>query len=490
MNTNITNVRPTISQYIQNSSRWLQQIQHQQGKENGGFGEYQGKDPNCLNTSEVILALKQSFDYLPFTQIERDKIIKDGVDFIIAQQASISKETCQGELDCGSWTKIVHRNNHEIRFPDTLRTAYALLALNLIVEAGSDEESTSIQAGLTWLKNAQRYNGGWGYKAQDGQGSELFPTCLCLQALVNIFYDRRDTVRTNLIESIDRGFGYLETLRNFREDGSFGNSYGSLLVSHTLYAIETMTLRLQKDKNSLLTHNRSRDINYIKKGIDWVNQQRNEILSWTSELVKLEPENLNASGNYMFSHNNPALYLRIINPNPYVEDRTTVKVRTKDTLMYIGLNLCTDINNYGFPGTRAISWATAKTIRGLVAVLVHQPEIRTFPSLPPSSLPSDVEQFAQQRLQQKLNNIEKEFKQDKNNIKTEQSRKTIGFVTFVLVLCIMIVVLAFYEKVSLIVATLFTIIILAVLLVYGSISENSVERMFEIMVSKMVISRS
>lgn len=420
---------PTLTKCINRSAKWLKEIQLQ----NGGWGAYQGDDPNCLNTSEVITALIQSNQLTPV-----NPRIRDGILFLIDQQLSISKGNCNNKLDCGSWTKVIVRKDTIERIPDTLRTAYALLALNLTVEPNSTEED-NLKSGVEWLKEAQREDGGWGYTSQDNQQSELFPTCMSLQALVNISCDRSNDFQAGLKKYIDEGFQSLINFRHAR--GYFGNAQDTALrVSHTFYAIETLNLRLKRDpENAGATYSK-----YIKDGIEWLTQQRNDVISWASELIILNPKDWHASENYTFSHNNAALYLRIVSPELKDEPYKDVGL-TRDALIFIKKLLSyDDLNNYGFCGARPVSWATAKTIKALIAVS------------------SQNEQFP-------------ELKQLPNSPGWKQIIFLFILISF---LCLIVALLAFYEKLNLMVITFYLSVMFILLLVYGYLSEKTFLQLF------------
>ena len=294
--------------------------------------------------------------------------------------------------------------------------------------------------GVNWLKMAQRGDGGWGYTAKkDNQGSELFPTCISLQALVNIFCDRSGAFKKDLENYIHNGFQCLINFRSGR--GYFGNASDTALrVAHTLYAIETLDLRLEKDSS----HAGAKDLKYINDGIEWLNQQRNDVIGWASELITLETNNLNVSENYTFSHNNAALYLRIVSPRLKGEPYKDIGL-TRDALIFVEKLLSyDDINNYGFCGPRPVSWSTAKTIRGLKAVST---ENKKFPKL--EQLPH-----------------------------SPGGKQIIFLLLIILFLCLIVAFLSFYDRLNLMITTFYLSVMFILLLIYGILSEKTFLQLF------------
>jgi squalene cyclase len=158
----------SLAKDITNTAKWLASLQDHQS---GGWGEYKGAHTNDLNTAEAILALLASGEFQA-----GDAIIQKGAAYLVRSQLDATDALPE---DAGAWARRVPGEVGSERYlPDTVRSAFALLALNC---AGRPVEDEAIRLGLDWLLRTGNPDGGWGCAAHGD--SRLFPSCLALSAL-------------------------------------------------------------------------------------------------------------------------------------------------------------------------------------------------------------------------------------------------------------------------------------------------------------------
>jgi prenyltransferase beta subunit len=317
----------SISQCINRSSVWLDQIQN---KQDGGWGQYQGSDSNSLNTSEAILALVETGCHKA-----GDVVIQNGVKYLLNQQLTSSNHN--NPEDYGSWARTVTKNKVIIHIPDTIRTSLALLTLNI---TGKSVNDPSVTMGIQWLVNTKNKDGGWGYKCKSE--SCLFPTCVALKALIGI-YNAGDK---QLKDTIINGLKHVSSYKN--KNGSFGKD-PDLNASHTLCVINTLRLLKGQDFPSYETD--------IKEAIEWIHEDKNHVTNWETETI-IVGDSPDSPFNYTFSHINPAIYLAIV--GQYTTSQNDI---TKEALIVTSDNM--DRSTKGFCAKRSVSWATANTMLGL-----------------------------------------------------------------------------------------------------------------------------
>ena len=342
-----------------------------------------------------------------------DQIIQDGVEFLCDNQTT--KQNLKHKINCGSWPKIITRGKNIICIPDTVRTACALLALNT---AGKSSTHTAVKACVKWLVQTQnKKDHGWSYSSN--QENQLFPTCMALKALMQIC--QSGNKKTN--ESIQKGLDNLKSYQN--EDGSYGKVH-DLEVAHTLYVIQTYSMASEL---GFTIPSRA-----IKVATYWIQQRKQDALRWSTEtiLLKSDPK---SPYNYTFSHINPALYLEVVDKNIREEDDIA-----RDSLIAIRDNM--DVPTHAFCAKRPVSWATAKTLLGLTPA---RPIFHDFP-LKSKSVPIKF------GLKHYL---------------------LIALAAFVLISA----VLAALNRLSVTFASILFLVILAILLIYGYISERSFVRL-------------
>ncbi len=416
----------SLQECIENSSHWLENIQN---KVDGGWGQYKGNDSNCLNTAEAIIALLETGMKDP-----GDQAIQLGVKYLIAHQLSV--KDCADQEHYGSWARNVSNlakdSNTFLHIPDAVRTSLAVLALKL---AGISLNDPSIIQGVEWLKNTQNSDGGWGYTRN--HGSQLFPTCITLKAILRICpldnnSDHSLCRNSNLEQVILDTFKHIHKYRN--EDGSFGKEPG-LLVPHTLYVIDVINMAEKQDY--LIPKVYFKD---MKPAIDWIEDNREYVLRWTTETVSIG-ESHHSQYNYTFSHINPSLYLRFV--LPIILEKVGSKFNPENALARFALEATFDnidepsSNSHGFCAKRPVSWATSLTIAGLSKAKF------TYTNFPERELPS---------------------------AKLNERHYLLMFLVFITVLS---AILSFLERLSGFQLTVFLLVILALLLIYGFISERS-----------------
>ena len=391
-----------LAQSIGRASKWLMSIQDN----GGGWGEYDGAAPNVLNTAETILALIDSGECEAGAHV-----IQRGVHYL--ETAQLVGKHAPHAADSGSWGRqIVEEDKPARHLPDTVRSAFALLALNC---AGKSPQDASIRHGLDWLLRIVNPDGGWGYAAK--HESQLFPTCVVLRAMLQLHGAGDDSLKERLAEPITRGLAHLH--QHYRNpDGSFGRA-ADLIVPHTLYALRT--LLLARDKNFKV------DRDAIGDAIAWVSLQGGGVTRWVNELIEIGPKK---SGPYTFTHVTPALYLDTFSGQARATDAIA-----RESMLVMHDNM--DPVSCGMSGRRPVSWATAKALSGLAAV---RGVIPTFPA---------------------------------RNLPTGQVEPRHYLLAFLVLICGSATAVALADKMSNEYVGVMVLVVLAGLLIYGFISEQS-----------------
>ncbi|MCZ8247987.1 MAG: prenyltransferase/squalene oxidase repeat-containing protein [Microcystis sp.] len=413
----------SLQECIENSSHWLEKIQN---KIDGGWGQYKGADSNCLNTAEAIIALLETGMKDP-----GDQAIQLGAKYLIEHQ--LSANNCADREHYGAWARNVLKDPDKVlHIPDAVRTSLAVLALKL---AGVSLHNSVITQGVEWLIHTQNADGGWGYTRN--HESHLFPTCVTLKTILRICpldntSEHSLCRNSNLEKVILDAFKHIHTYRN--NDGSFGKE-PELLVPHTLHVIDVINMA-DKQEN-LIPKIYFRD---IKPAIDWIDDNKKCVLQWTTETVSIG-EGYNSQYNYTFSHINPSLYLRFV--FPIILEKVGSNFNSENALARYALEATFDnidnssSNAQGFCAKRPVSWATSHTIVGLSKAK------STYINFPERELPST-----------KLN--ERHY-----------------LLIFLIVIIVLSTILSLINKLTGLQSTLFLLVILALLLIYGYISERS-----------------
>ncbi|MGG6297858.1 hypothetical protein ACQ4M4_25985 [Leptolyngbya sp. AN02str] len=414
----------SLQECIENSSHWLEEIQN---KDDGGWGQYKGADSNCLNTSEAIIALLETGMKDP-----GDQAIQLGAKYLIEHQ--LSANNCADREHYGAWARnvLLQDSDRVLHISDAVRTSLAVLALKL---AGVSLHNPAIIQGIEWLIHTQNIDGGWGYTRN--HESHLFPTCITLKTLLKICpldntSDYSLCRNSNLEKVILDAFKHIRTYRN--NDGSFGKEPG-LLVPHTLHVIDLINMADKQD--SFIPKMYFKD---IKPAIDWIEDNKKYVLQWTTEIVSIG-ESRHSTYNYTFSHINPSLYLRFV--LPIVLEKVGSKFNSENALARYALEATLDniddpsSNSQGFCAKRPVSWATSHTITGLSKAK------STYINFPERELPST---------------------------KLTERHYLLLFLIFIIILS---TILSLLDKLSGLQSTLFLLAILALLLIYGYISERS-----------------
>ena len=398
----------SIRVYIRESAQWLKKIQN---AEDGGWGEYQGAKSSCLNTSEAIIALVESGCHKA-----GDRVIQKGAKYLIENQ--LNGENSTTTEDCGAWVREFKRGKKAICIPDTVRTSFALLALNT---AGRSCEDKPVELGIKWLLKTQNKDGkGWGYRPNSE--NSLFPTCLALEALLRMYSaGEEQSLKSPIQDVLDHILSY----RN--DDGSFGKMPG-LVATHTLHVICVFQMASDLDFNIPRKE--------IESAKNWIRNNKDQTVRWSNETIRLEKKE-NSPANYTFSHLNPAMYLRVFGEKLFPEDDIG-----EESLIVLDDNI--DPVTHAFCAKRPVSWATAKALMGL------------------AKMPSLIK--------------DKEFPVRKSQSVQPQGRHYIfGFLA---ILVLASAVLEGMGKLSMTFASVTYAVILALLLVYGYISEKSFVKLF------------
>lgn len=335
---------PRLTDDLTQAADWLISIRDE---ELGGWGEYQGSNVNSLNTAEAILALVATGRCSA-----GDAVIQE------ARRLLESRQAADGE-HAGAWSRSVETPEGQmVQIPDTVRTALALLALNA---AGGATADPPIARGLEWLLKTQNADKGWGYSA--GRGSQLFPTCLVLQAALRMLQAGGAADAPGLTQTMSAAQDGLVTTYA-RGDGSFGNLAGLEMV-HTLTVLKTLGQAQGQGfpaKAAVMDAARR-----------WVRQRPADATRWANETIQLTADEWSQ---YTFTHITPALYLEAMADDP------PASPATREALVVIADNVDTATGAFG--SRRPVSWSTAKTLLGLAAV---KETVAAFPERNPPPAP-------------------------------------------------------------------------------------------------------
>lgn len=258
-----------------------------------------------------------------------------------AQQHLESRQAKQGE-HLGAWTRDVRQpDGITTQLPDTIRTGLALQALSA---AGVGTAQPAIRDGMAWLLKVRNPDYGWGYSP--GRASQIYPTCVALQTMLGLVQagaTEADALKQTIAESLGAALGGYP-------GGSFGfPSQHGLEMVHTLALLKTMLLAQEQGvavKRSAVDAARR-----------WVRQSPAEATRWRNETIALTA---NANEDYTFTHVTPALYLEAMASDPpdtpSSQEALMVLADTRDEV------------SGAFSAKRPESWSTAKTLMGLAAV--------------------------------------------------------------------------------------------------------------------------
>lgn len=411
----------SIQECISTSSDWLIEIQ---SASDGGWGQIKGDSSNSLNTAEAILGLLESEEKEP-----GEKAIQNGIGFLLSNQAKIPGQA--DLLSYSYWSRDLTKGHKNIVIPDVVRTA---LALRSLIRAGLPLSSLPIAGGLHWILSIQNSDGGWGYSHQEK--SRLFPTCMVIKTLLRIVpVDQRESgsySRADQEKCLRDGLGFIRAKRN--DDGSFGDT-SSLLVPHTIHVIDLIHIAGSSNWDGF--PKRYHDL--LKPAIGWIEDNRKDVLRWSTESVLINHQQY-GSVEYIFSHINPSLYLRFVFPR-FLELSEGKGFDDKTALAYDALEVTLDNidpspSAKGFCARRPVSWATAQTVAALSQAMKKYQE---FPERKNPSMRLGEQQYA---------------------------------LIFLVILAFLTFILSVLEKLSGPLLSFFLFLILAMLLVYGVLSEK------------------
>jgi len=282
-----------------------------------------------------------------------DGRVQDGIEFLKTHQ-------CREGPDAGAWMRDfqdAHEQNCQVA--DIVRSSFILQAL---IKAGVGVKEDPVKDGVNWLLSIRREEKGhqaWGFRP-DGPLT-LMGTSFALLALMEAY----GANLTDLRKHIEAGLKYLvERCRN--PSGSFGEK-GPLEAVHTIYAAMVLQMARQRE---LGAYSKQEDV-----AIEWLLANPTVASKVVEETISIVPEDSpeERQANYGFLFMTDALLVKVLLNSRFRDSKLAREA-------IIGLDKKRDGENGGFYGHRVFSWSTAKAISALSAAAPH---FQDFPVLAP-----------------------------------------------------------------------------------------------------------
>jgi hypothetical protein len=375
----------------------------------GGWAEHPGGPLSPFNTAEAVLALSVA----RCNNVgDVQQHIRRGVEFLLKARDSQRLPP----PDSGAWYRKGGVHGHERLVPDVIRTSIVIGAL---INAGEPVDKPTVASAIEWLLNQQNApNDDTGWAFQRSLKAEVLPTCFALLALIAASLS---TEGKPWKDAIENGLKHLtEKLRNAK-DGSFGS--GILTAAHTIYAC----LVLQAARIGGFRINASAE----NEAIQWLLNNQDDALSPIEETIQIDPTD---AANYPFMFTMEALLLRVLGNSQDGSHRETslwLEVQRSVRANF-------DENTGGFYGQRVFSWSTAN---GLYAIKLSENNLKAIPPRPG---------------------------EDPNGLKVGNA-----ILPFVLVLVVVTTYLSVVGKFTVLLATFFWFLVVALLLAYGRIKDKT-----------------
>jgi hypothetical protein len=219
--------------------------------------------------------------------------------------------------------------------------------ISALVKGGKGLDIGPVQEAVRWLaerQNKHKGDHGWGFRP--GDAGRLLPTCF---AVLSFLRTSTTGDQNPWKEEIEEGLRFL--VRKFkRPDGSFGE--GSLQASHTIFA----ALALGAARDCGLSSNFPLE----KRAIEWLLSEPDKALRSAEETIRIDPEE-GGDGDYGFHFQTEAFLLRVLGESALQEHRSTeLWLRVQRSL---SSNF--DQNTGGFYGQRVFSWSTAAALHSI-----------------------------------------------------------------------------------------------------------------------------
>ncbi|HEX9530691.1 MAG TPA: prenyltransferase/squalene oxidase repeat-containing protein [Acidimicrobiales bacterium] len=357
-----------------------------------------------------LSALNTAEAVIALMQVEGE-IVRDG-----AVDAGIgylrSQQAAHGD-DAGAWCRTIEvPDGAPVNHPDVVRTGLALVAFTM---AGVPVTDNAVANALGWLQRVRNADGGWGCTPHER--SRILPTCQVLLGLLALPAGDPDTDA-----AIRAGIGFL--LERCRRPGgwfSLTEFPDQLSSPHTIYAV----LVLQAARRAGIQS----DIAPERSAIDWLLAHQDE----ARRLVIEELDSAPRPHRYTFLYVTDSLLVQVLGSSANAKDRQALLYRAalfsvKDRIEPTH-GAC-----YGF---RPFTWSTARALAAMSTAAVYE---GGFPERPPET----------------------------------HAAKARGPLTAVLgVMLVLGAILGFTGSFSASEFGFFTLLVLALLLVYGFIGEKT-----------------
>lgn len=240
----------------------------------------------------------------------------------------------------GAWERDISDDGRTIYAPDVMRTSLALQAL---LQGGRAPDDPAVAAAAAWLVAARTPGGLWGYGGATDAAPELLPSCSALAAMVDLVANGAEAHRAHAVD------GIAGVLREFgNRDGSFGE--GDLQAVHTMHAV----LLLQKARKCRVATDAAAET----KGLNWIVDNRHAVLQDVEEPIELD--RAQPGVNYTFVYMVEALAIKALTDS--ADDAHRSGPLYRDALIALDKRRSP---RGGFYGNRVFSWSTARSIAAL-----------------------------------------------------------------------------------------------------------------------------
>ncbi len=228
-------------------------------------------EPGEWTTAEAIYVSLRS--HLETRQGPDLDAIGNAVDWLTGGRGKARLSSDGGWGDIGFETRPPHRP----KFPScTESTAWAVLALSecliarrtLQIRLNAPNVTRKLNAGVSWLQEQQRSDGGWGSFKNDDLGSRTYPTAMALIGLARAVSQSISDARRGLIHKLILG-GVSWLSRNHRDGGWGANIHEShpnaASTAHVFYALNKLIRAGISDGHSSAVALARKEAKFIKR---------------------------------------------------------------------------------------------------------------------------------------------------------------------------------------------------------------------------------